>query len=394
MVSTLQSYPYPLNPLTSLHPVWDEIIVLIWMICNQLISKESGEGYLLDVSVNYEPYTPDDLDCSLDYIHVGNDGNNIDLEKMTSYKYCKTLYRENVVSRYNYLWIVVSTSREPARLQFEVTARPKVECNSTMEFECSPTQCIPTSAVCDGTADCYNGRDEFCMKQYEDNSCFYCFDGTCINPVLPRYHDNWGKELWYLCDEYQHCHDGTDERKDICYRVDSRVASMMYCEPSKNSTGQSVLMWNTLQCDGIQHCRDGSDESKERCSDGNEKESIYKPVSIIIIICFLIFSIIGTLVALKVYKRQQRKRINSELNQIETTHLHSESDTLTQKVCSIAQTTDPDHCESISEDSLSLTSSNPGTLKSYQDVKLEWVEHQDDGTVEYIDDNGVRYTDL
>lgn len=44
-------------------------------------------------------------------------------------------------------------------------------------------------------------------------ACFECADGHCINPVLPIYDEDFEKPLSFLCDGYNHCADGTDERK-------------------------------------------------------------------------------------------------------------------------------------------------------------------------------------
>lgn len=48
-------------------------------------------------------------------------------------------------------------------------------------------------------------------------ACFECADGRCINPVLPVYDEDFEKPLSFLCDGYNHCADGTDERKGIIY---------------------------------------------------------------------------------------------------------------------------------------------------------------------------------
>lgn len=48
-------------------------------------------------------------------------------------------------------------------------------------------------------------------------ACFECADGRCINPVLPVYDEDFERPLSFLCDGYNHCADGTDERKGIIY---------------------------------------------------------------------------------------------------------------------------------------------------------------------------------
>ncbi|KAK6174639.1 hypothetical protein SNE40_017876 [Patella caerulea] len=193
-----------------------------------VLEIKSRPHHLINVNLNYRPRLATAVvNCSTDYLRVGNDNSRIDHELMTSYKFCEELTQENIISRDNYLWIVLRTSNKSATFKIEARSQPKVRCK-TDEFECSPIQCVSMDVLCDGIADCHNNRDEFCQKNFANNSCFHCFDGTCIRPVLPRYSEDWGKEMWYLCDEIQHCPDGTDERKGNVLFIDDDYVIKIY----------------------------------------------------------------------------------------------------------------------------------------------------------------------
>lgn len=63
--------------------------------------------------------------CTLDSVHVGNDNLAIGREMTTSYKFCQEVQGIEIVSRYNYLWVVVQFSFPPLHLQMDVTAQPR-----------------------------------------------------------------------------------------------------------------------------------------------------------------------------------------------------------------------------------------------------------------------------
>ncbi|XP_064599367.1 suppressor of tumorigenicity 14 protein-like [Liolophura sinensis] len=222
-----------------------------------------------------------DDDCLDNYIHVGNDPRRVGVEMLTSYKLCRTTTEQEIVSRGNYVWLIVR-SLEPSIfswLLIHYQSQVKVLCNATA-FQCSPVQCVPKTAICNGIQDCDNGRDEYCdlgfqqrQTSSETEPCFMCEDGSCINPVLPRYSLDWGKHLWYLCDEFSHCPDGTDERKDVCYRIKGRASALFRCTPKDRN--MTAHLWDTVLCDGQQDCEGGEDESHDLCTPAMVKPSTH-----------------------------------------------------------------------------------------------------------------------
>lgn len=77
------------------------------------------------------------------------------------------------------------------------------------------------------------------------------------------YDEDFEKPLSFLCDGYNHCADGTDERKDMCYRTKSKVSDLLTCVPMDTRFGinTSVTMWQDRVCDGVPHCVNGQDEA-------------------------------------------------------------------------------------------------------------------------------------
>ena len=59
--------------------------------------------------------------------------------------------------------------------------------------------------------------------------CFMCNNGQCIQPILSaddEYDLESGMkrgELWWLCDDYDHCEDGTDE-------IDGKIGNTSTCK--------------------------------------------------------------------------------------------------------------------------------------------------------------------
>lgn len=234
------------------------------------IRLRTENGYLLRLNIKY---VPDISGCAKSYLHIGNDAFRTDVDSLTSYKFCDVIWDLEIVSRGHYLWIVynnsgnVKHSRESPEINVQVLK--KVPSCPDSFFRCSPVQCIPRDRVCDKKIDCQNRRDEYCLFSPSSNgvpdkpACFECADGRCINPVLPVYDEDFEKPLSFLCDGYNHCADGTDERKDMCYRTKSKVSDLLTCVPMDTRFGinTSVTMWQDRVCDGVPHCLNGQDEA-------------------------------------------------------------------------------------------------------------------------------------
>lgn len=248
-------------------------------------------------------YQPADQDCRHGYLRIGNDKYRPDIVSMTSFQFCENLDNIEIVSRSNTLWIV-NKRRFGYQIEghIKIQSRPPVLCN-TSQFECSPLQCVPLTSLCDDVVDCDNGRDEYC-DQHNSGACFLCDDGTCISPTLPRYHYNWGKQYWYICDGFSHCKDGSDEKEDKCQQ--SCATSSLHSCMSK-TLGKSILTWDRNQCSEKTECL-----QSEECEQNSVLQNV--PVSSIAISVCALFIVLTCALCfyLKSGRRKRRRQKSSD----------------------------------------------------------------------------------
>lgn len=64
---------------------------------------------------------------------------------------------------FNSLYCVLTLWTKSSESEFMLYFYSPVLCNATA-FQCSPVQCVPKTAICNGIQDCDNGRDEYCGK--------------------------------------------------------------------------------------------------------------------------------------------------------------------------------------------------------------------------------------
>ncbi|XP_062591862.1 uncharacterized protein LOC134253336 isoform X2 [Saccostrea cucullata] len=283
-----------------------------------ITSFKTNAGYLFRLNIRYVPDFPG---CGNSYLHIGNDMYRTDIDSLTSYKFCDVIWDLEVVSRGNYLWIVynnsgnVTHSKEKPIIRIEVL-KEVTSCPDDF-FRCSPVQCIPRDQVCDSKIDCQNRRDEYCLNSPLGSgsllgkpACFECADGSCINPVLPVYDEDFEKPLSYLCDGYNHCLDGTDERKDMCYRTKSKVSDLLTCVPMDTRYGinTSVTMWQDRVCDGIPHCLYAQDEAS--CLSGVTVK--FRMNSSVIIILTCAGTLLVAWIACFAYRIRNKRRESSD----------------------------------------------------------------------------------
>ncbi|XP_046549517.1 uncharacterized protein LOC124259417 isoform X1 [Haliotis rubra] len=275
-----------------------------------VLELNSDPGTQISLSIRYVPHDTKTTNRYHDYVHIGNDGKRINEASMTSYRFANGSFQEEIVSRQNYLWIVFKMSSLPEVFHINVFSSVRVPCNSSM-FECSPLQCVNRHAICDGKRDCDNARDEFCHKiPPRDSPCFLCSDGVCIRPQIPRYSLDYGKTLWYLCDGVRHCPDGTDERKDICYRIRGKKLGTISCIPNDITYHHSnpVMMWNNVVCNGERDCYHGEDESEDLCPT-NVDDDVFQinPGAVVFATVFLV-AVVAVAVAIFMYGRRNGRR--------------------------------------------------------------------------------------
>uniref|UniRef100_A0A8B9H081 Low density lipoprotein receptor n=1 Tax=Astyanax mexicanus TaxID=7994 RepID=A0A8B9H081_ASTMX len=113
------------------------------------------------------------------------------------------------------------------------------------EFSCGDrlNQCVPSRWLCDGKADCENGRDEEgCVLKNCTEDEFRCANGQCISAS-------------FVCDDESDCSDGSDEAS----------CAPPTCTAGSFQCNNSVCVPQLWACDGDADCADGSDEWPQNC---------------------------------------------------------------------------------------------------------------------------------
>ena len=117
--------------------------------------------------------------------------------------------------------------------------------HDTEDFACGNHQFIPRDWMCDGSADCYNGKDELNCTDSSQIVCNNATEATCANGACIL------KSWW--CDGDTDCSDQSDESLIEC-PVKKCDSDSLPCANGK----QCILpFW---RCDGEKDCQDGSDE--------------------------------------------------------------------------------------------------------------------------------------
>uniref|UniRef100_A0A673Y202 Very low-density lipoprotein receptor-like n=1 Tax=Salmo trutta TaxID=8032 RepID=A0A673Y202_SALTR len=118
-------------------------------------------------------------------------------------------------------------------------------------FLCTDGGCISQSALCDGTADCHDGSDEFedtCGLLQCKKDEFACGSRRCVS-------------LLFRCDGTDDCGDGSDEAS--CHK--NCTAESFLCERTGSCVARAKL------CDGWPDCPVGQDVGADACPSGQTR---------------------------------------------------------------------------------------------------------------------------
>lgn len=98
----------------------------------------------------------------------------------------------------------------------------------------------------------FSASDHPCEKCQHYSSAQRCETHRCPLGKCLKQHQ--------LCDGQPDCHDGSDERKDVCNK---NTASQDRCSPLEFRCRNGKCVEKTKFCDHIDHCGDKSDEPSE-----------------------------------------------------------------------------------------------------------------------------------